>query len=58
MSDKNLDWRISLFGAGAILAVLGMYYDLRWLIWLAITILGSGLFLRFLPSGRGGEGDD
>ena len=55
---KHLDWRLNLFGAGAVLAVLGMYYDSSWVIWLAITILGSGLFLRFLPFGKKEEGDD
>lgn len=54
---KHLDWRIRLFGAGAVLAVVGMYYDSRWVIWLAITVLGAGFFLRFLPLGRKDEGD-
>lgn len=55
---KHLDWRVRLFGAGAVLAVLGMYYDSAWVIWLAFAILGSGLFLRFLPLGKKDEGDD
>ncbi len=55
---KHLDWRVRLFGAGAVLGVLGMYYDSPWLTWLAITVLGSGLLLRFLPFGKKDEGDD
>lgn len=47
---KHLTWRVRLFGAGAILGVLGIYFDARWLIWAAIAVLVVGFFLRFIPA--------
>ena len=52
----HLEWRIRLMGAGALLAVLGMYFEASWMIWLAIAVLVAGFFLRFLGDG-GDEGD-
>lgn len=52
---RHLEWRIRIFGSGAILAVLGMYFDMSWMIWLAIVVLVLGLGLRFLPGSGGGE---
>ena len=44
----HLEWRIRFFGAGAILGVLGIYFEARWMIWLAIAVLVAGFLLRFL----------
>lgn len=52
---KHLAWRVRLFGAGAILGVLGIYLDARWLIWVAIAVLVVGFFLRFVPGPGEGE---
>lgn len=52
----HLEWRVRLFGVGAILAILGMYFDARWMIWIAIAVLVTGFLLRF--AGRNGEEDE
>jgi len=49
-STRHLEWRIRLFGAGAILAVVGMAADAGWMVNLAIGVLVIGVMLRFLPS--------
>jgi hypothetical protein len=46
----HLEWRIRIFGAGAILALVGMWSEQGWLINIAIGVLLIGLALRFLPS--------
>lgn len=46
-----LTWRVRLMGAGAVLALVGMYYDSPWMIWIAIGVLVVGLLMRFLPTG-------
>jgi len=53
----HLDWRVRLFAAGAVLALVGMYFRARWIIWIAIGVLLAGFFLRFLPE-DGGDGGD
>ena len=52
---SHFKWRVRLFGAGAILAVVGIYTDVSWLINLAIAALAVGILLRFAP-GLGGRG--
>lgn len=54
---EHLEWRVRLLGAGAILAVVGMYFDEAWLIWVAIGILVVGLLMRFVP-GRDADGEE
>jgi hypothetical protein len=46
---KHLRWRVRLFGVGAILALVGMYFEVAWMIWSAIGVLVAGFVLRFLP---------
>lgn len=48
----HLEWRIRLFGAGAIIGMVGIFADVRWMIWIAIAVLVAGFLLRFL--GRDG----
>lgn len=50
-----LEWRIRLFGSGALLAVMGMYFDVRWMIWIAIAVLMAGFALRFVRRRKDGE---
>ena len=59
-SPAHLEWRVRLFGAGAILALVGIWFEARWLINIAIGVLLIGLALRFLPDRRAGPpaGDD
>ena len=56
-SSHHLEWRIRLFGVGAIVGLAGMYARIRWMIWIALAVLVVGFLLRFLPAG-GAEGDD
>lgn len=53
----RLEWRIRLMGVGAILAVVGMYFEARWMIWIAIAVLVLGFLLRFLPGEEQGPDD-
>ena len=46
--SRYLEWRIRLFGAGAILGMMGIFFEARWMIWMAIGVLVTGLLLRFL----------
>lgn len=48
-SVRFLAWRVRIFGAGAILALVGIYYEATWMIWAAMAVLLAGLALRFLP---------
>jgi uncharacterized membrane protein len=55
---RHLEWRIRLFGVGAILAVVGMAAEQPWLINLAIVVLVIGVLLRFLPEQRRAGDED
>jgi hypothetical protein len=41
-------------GAGGILALVGIYFEARWMVWIAIGVLLVGFALRLLP----GEAED
>ena len=47
-SLKCLEWRVRLFGAGALLALVGIAVQLSWLIYTAMVVLVAGMALRFL----------
>ena len=47
-SLTHLEWRVRLFGAGALLALVGISLQLSWLIYTAIAVLVAGVALRFL----------
>lgn len=53
---RYLEWRIRLFGAGALLGVVGIATDAGWLVWAAIVVLAAGFLLRFLPEDDAAEG--
>jgi hypothetical protein len=46
---RRLEWRIRLMGVGAILALIGIYFEARWMVWIAIVVLVVGLALRLVP---------
>lgn len=46
---RHLAWRVRLMGAGAILALAGIYHDSAALLNAAIGVLLVGFALRFLP---------
>ena len=52
----HLEWRVRLFGAGAILAMVGIFADQAWLVDVAIAVLLIGFGLRFF--GRRGQPAD
>ena len=57
----HLEWRIRLFGSGAILALVGIFFEVRWMIWIAIGVLLAGFSMRFVGGGateESGEGAD
>jgi hypothetical protein len=56
----NLEWRIRIFGVGAIVGLVGMWADQHWMVNLAIAVLGIGIALRFLrgPTPAGGPDED
>ena len=55
---RHLEWRVRIFGASAILALVGMWAQWRWLINVAIAVLLLGFLLRFLPARDRGAGEN
>lgn len=45
-----LEWRVRLMGAGAIVALVGIWADAEWLVNVAIVLLLGGFLLRFSGS--------
>ena len=45
---RHLEWKVRIFGAGALIAVVGMATGQRWLVNVAIAVLVVGVGLRFL----------
>ena len=56
-SMAYLEWRIRIFGAGAILAMVGIFTAQGWLIDVAIGVLLIGFAMRFLKGRRGPVSD-
>jgi hypothetical protein len=58
-SRRHLEWRVRVFGMGAILALAGMWAEQPWLINVAIGVLGVGIILRlFARRGISREEED
>lgn len=58
-SPHYLEWRIRIFGAGAIIGLGGIWADQRWLVNVAIGVLAVGMLLRALRQrGTSAEGED
>ena len=58
-SRRHLEWRVRVFGMGAILALAGMWAEQPWLINVAIGVLGVGILLRlFARRGTSREEED
>ena len=47
--DPLVLWKLRLFGVGAALALAGIGFEVRWVVWCGIGVLAIGLLLRFLP---------
>lgn len=57
--DPWLAFKVGAFSAGAVLAMAGIYFNERWLIWASIGVLLLGFGARFLspPGEEEGSGD-
>lgn len=49
-----LEWKVGVFTAGAAMALMGIYFELRWMTGVAIVVLVAGALLR-LRSGADAE---
>lgn len=52
-----LEWRVRLMGAGAIVALIGIWAEANWLVNVAIAFLFVGFVLRFVGGRHGAQGD-
>ena len=52
--DRYLEWKSGLFSVAAVVAMVGIYLDERWMTGTALALLVAGMLLRFLPGGGGG----
>ena len=50
-SDRLLEWKVRIFSIGAVLTVVGIYLEERWVTGTAIVVLAGGMLLRFGPGG-------
>lgn len=48
-AGKYLEWKVRIFIVAAVVALVAMALESRWLTAVAIAILVLGLLLRFLP---------
>ena len=49
-SVYSMAWKVRLFSLGAVLALVGIYLDNRWLTGSALVVLVGGVALRFFSS--------
>lgn len=48
-AGRYLEWKVRLFSVAAVLAVVGIYLDNRWMTGSAAVLLLAGVLVRFLP---------
>ncbi len=53
-----LEWKVLLFSVAAVVALVGIYLEQRWMTGTAIVLLLAGLSLRFLPASDDDDDDD
>ena len=46
---RLLEWRIRLFGIGAVLGLAGIFLKASWLVTVALVVLLAGVVVRFTP---------
>ena len=46
---RLLEWRIRLFGIGAVLGLAGIFLGASWLVTVALVVLLAGVVVRFTP---------
>jgi hypothetical protein len=57
-SAGHLEWRIRIFGVGAIVGMVGIWSDQGWLVNVAIAVLLIGFAMRFLRRAEAAEDPD
>lgn len=50
--DPHLEWKVRIFSVAAVVALVGMFFDERWMTGLAIVLLAGAMGLRFLGGGE------
>ncbi len=46
---RILEWRVRLFGIGAVLGLAGIFLEASWLVTVALVVLFAGVAVRFTP---------
>ena len=49
ISKRLLEWRVRIFGVGAVLGLAGIFLDESWLVTAALVVLFGGVALKFIP---------
>lgn len=49
--DAHLIWKVRIFSVAAVVALVGMYFQERWMTGLAIGLLAGGIALRLVGGG-------
>ncbi len=44
---RFLEWRLRIFGAGAVLGLAGIFLDISWLVTAALVVLIGGVAMRY-----------
>jgi hypothetical protein len=57
-SNRHLIWKIRLFSAAAVIALVGMYLDNPYVTGVALFLLILGMMLRLLPDRKQDSGPD
>ena len=53
--DRLLEWKVWLFSVAAVLGLIGIYLDERWMTGGAIAVLCGAVLLRFLKDDAAGS---
>lgn len=48
-SDRHLEWKVRIFSVAAVLVLVGIYLEERWMTAVAIVVLAGAMLLRFVP---------
>ena len=57
-AGRYLEWKVGLFSIAAVLALVGISLEERWMTGGAIVLLVGAVLLRFLPGARHEEGEE
>ena len=57
-AGRHLEWKVGLFTVAAVLGLVGISLEERWMTGGAIAVLLGAMLLRFLPGAQAGPGED